>query len=50
MILIAKFCGREDFSKISVSKSPIVAPNLTRRGMPTLGTVFGDPLKVVARL
>ena len=37
-----KFCGREIFSKISVRNPLRIARNLTRRTMPTLGTVFGD--------
>ena len=38
----AKFCVREKFSKISVRNPLRIARNLTRRSMPTLGTVFGD--------
>ena len=38
---IAKFRGRETFSKTSVRNSPRIAPNPTRHSMPTLGTVLG---------
>ena len=37
-----KFCGRENFSKVSVRDAPQNASNLARRGMPMVARHIGD--------